>query len=110
MQDPQDTLLPHFFDPFPMLLLAQRPAAASTACITNNRLACRTIIKIIISDNLLTGQLPPKISLLTSVKSVKLSNNRFSGTVGEDIYYIPSLSVLQLSGNRFVGTTPPAIG
>jgi Leucine-rich repeat (LRR) protein len=63
-----------------------------------------------VGHNELTGLLPPKITLLSSLKSVKMSSNKLSGAVGEDLYYMPSLAVLDLSSNHFVGTTPVAIG
>lgn len=63
-----------------------------------------------LSHNLMTGLLPPKIILMTSIKSLKLSYNRFAGTVVEDVYYMPALSVLDLQDNKFVGTIPAAVG
>ncbi|KAL6284242.1 hypothetical protein ACE6H2_015171 [Prunus campanulata] len=60
-----------------------------------------------ISNNQLTGEMPPTICSLTSLEILDLSNNKLSGKIHQCIgNFSQSLSVLDLRNNKFHGVIP----
>ncbi|XP_077213379.1 receptor-like protein 7 [Tasmannia lanceolata] len=63
-----------------------------------------------LSNNSLTGEIPPSICRATYLKVLDLSNNNFNGSVHQCLGKIGNqLSVLNLGGNSFTGTIPSTI-
>ncbi|KAL8152788.1 hypothetical protein V2J09_010548 [Rumex salicifolius] len=54
----------------------------------------------------LSGDLPPSLAKLTSLKYLNLSNNGFTGNIPEFLAYLPSLNVIDLTGNNLTGPLP----
>ncbi|KAB8085284.1 hypothetical protein EE612_008078, partial [Oryza sativa] len=53
-----------------------------------------------------SGELPPGLSLLASLRSIDLSYNAFSGPLPGDVPLLASLRYLDLTGNAFSGPLP----
>ena len=59
-----------------------------------------------LSDNFLSGPLPPEISEFQKLKYVDLRKNTFSGEIPTELSYLNDLEVLDLSMNNFKGKIP----
>ncbi|KAJ3092292.1 hypothetical protein HK100_006976 [Physocladia obscura] len=64
---------------------------------------------IILSDNLLSGPIPPEISLCSKALVIELSLNSLSGHIPREISLCRNLARLSLSGNSLSGPIPPEI-
>lgn len=62
------------------------------------------------SNPALTGEIPPTISNLHSLKTLCLSQNNLGGAVPKEIGDLVNLQQLVLSDNNFTGPIPPQIG
>ena len=62
------------------------------------------------SNPSLTGQIPPQISHLKSLKVLTLSQNQLSGTIPEELYQLTSLLHLDLSYNKLTGNLSESLG
>ncbi|XP_021726834.1 LRR receptor-like serine/threonine-protein kinase FLS2 [Chenopodium quinoa] len=58
------------------------------------------------SKNNLSGSIPPKIGELTSLEMLDLSNNRLSGKIPVSLANVSSLAILDLSNNKLGGRIP----
>ncbi|XP_031272500.1 uncharacterized protein LOC116130971 [Pistacia vera] len=63
-----------------------------------------------LSENQLTGFIPPSIGNLSNLKVLYLYSNNFSGSVPMEIGNLKSLLDLELSTNQLIGSIPPSIG
>ena len=63
-----------------------------------------------ISDNKLTGSIPPELASLLHLGSLDLSGNNLSGGIPPELGNLPNLSSLNLSGNHLAGNIPPDLG
>ncbi|KAI3933794.1 hypothetical protein MKW92_038036 [Papaver armeniacum] len=64
-----------------------------------------------ISENMITGDIPPILGSLTSLQELSLSSNKLSGPIPVDLFGSASaLYKLNLSRNRFSGNIPTGIG
>ncbi|EYU24275.1 hypothetical protein MIMGU_mgv1a022044mg [Erythranthe guttata] len=63
-----------------------------------------------LSDNRLSGQLPPIIGQLKHLKQLILDDNNFSGTLPSTIGQLTGLTELSLQSNSFSGNIPDEIG
>ncbi|CAA2978886.1 probable LRR receptor-like serine threonine-kinase At4g26540 [Olea europaea subsp. europaea] len=63
-----------------------------------------------ISDNRLTGQLTPRIGLLTELTKLNLGKNQFSGRIPSEILSCSKLQLLDLGDNGFSGDIPKEFG
>ncbi|XP_008811220.1 probable inactive receptor kinase At5g10020 [Phoenix dactylifera] len=59
-----------------------------------------------LSDNLLSGSLPPEIGNLQSIKLLNLGNNTLSGELPSELSKLGGLEFLDLSINHFKGRVP----
>nr|KAJ0200855.1 hypothetical protein LSAT_V11C600319320 [Lactuca sativa] len=64
---------------------------------------------IVLSDNKLTGSIPPRLFESLGLKLLALSRNNFSGELPENIGNASTLSMLLLSGNNFSGNIPRSV-
>ncbi|CAI5960786.1 unnamed protein product [Closterium sp. NIES-64] len=63
-----------------------------------------------LSENQLSGAIPPGIGALTALRELGLSDNQLSGDIPPAIGALTSLSYLLLYNNQLSGAIPPAIG
>lgn len=64
------------------------------------------LIELDLSDNKLSGGLPPQFTQLTQLEYFNLSSNRISGALPPGIGLLSQLSVLDLARNSFRGSIP----
>eukprot|EP00873_Tetraselmis_striata_P035672 jgi/Tetstr1/455936/TSEL_042717.t1 len=62
-----------------------------------------------LSDNQLTGTVPPQLSTLTGLDRLYLNNNQLTGTVPPQLSALTGLEWLYLSYNQLTGTVPPQL-
>ncbi|MCP5052313.1 MAG: hypothetical protein GY940_34415 [bacterium] len=68
------------------------------------------VSKILLSDNNLTGSLPPELGNLTRLIRLYLHTNRLSGSIPSELAKMSSLDSLHLGKNRLSGIIPPELG
>ena len=64
---------------------------------------------LVLSNNNLTGTIPPEIGNLTQLSELWLYGNRLTGTIPEEIGNLTNLTVLNLGDNNFSGPVPNAL-
>ncbi|KAI6686679.1 hypothetical protein NL676_032592 [Syzygium grande] len=62
-----------------------------------------------LSINNLSGEIPPEISNLSTLKALILSNNQLTGSIPSNISGLKQLETLDLSFNRLSGQIPPSM-
>jgi tRNA A-37 threonylcarbamoyl transferase component Bud32 len=62
------------------------------------------------SENMLTGSLPPEISNLVKLEVLMLYGNKLTGKIPPELGNLANLYMLTLSGNKFSGDIPPEFG
>ncbi|NLU40344.1 MAG: T9SS type A sorting domain-containing protein [Bacteroidales bacterium] len=68
------------------------------------------VVKLVLTNNKLTGALPVEIGTLTQLTELSLHSNALSGNIPEEIGEIDSLRTLNLSNNLLDGPIPATIG
>ena len=63
-----------------------------------------------LSDNQITGEIPPEIGNLTNLTHLYLHSNSLTGSIPPEIGNLTNLTDLSLSFNSFMGSIPPEIG
>ena len=63
-----------------------------------------------LSHNQLTGSIPSEIGNLTALDLLSLSNNQLTGSILPEIGNLTNLTYLSLSNNQLTGSIPPEIG
>ena len=63
-----------------------------------------------LSNNGLTGTIPPQLAQLTNLEALYLDVNRLTGTIPPQLAQLTNLEALELDGNRLTGTIPPQLG
>ncbi|XP_062111762.1 probable inactive receptor kinase At1g27190 [Humulus lupulus] len=72
---------------------------------------CRSLQTLEISNNELSGSIPPQIcTWLPYLVTLDLSNNRFTGSIPPEIVNCKFLNTLILDGNRLSGSIPYELG
>ena len=59
-----------------------------------------------LEDNLLTGNIDPRLGNLSRLEELRLENNRLGGTIPDEIGRLPRLAILRLGGNALAGCVP----
>ncbi|TVU07411.1 hypothetical protein EJB05_47465, partial [Eragrostis curvula] len=62
-----------------------------------------------VTENFLSGSIPPSIGNVSSLHSIFLGQNKFTGQIPERFTHIPELISLDLSFNRLSGHVPSSI-
>ncbi|KAL3501994.1 hypothetical protein ACH5RR_036443 [Cinchona calisaya] len=65
---------------------------------------------LILSDNHLTGEIPPYLCDIQSLILIDISSNQFSGRIPSCLANLKNLQVLDLSNNSFNGPIPNSLG
>ncbi|KAF7013423.1 hypothetical protein CFC21_027507 [Triticum aestivum] len=65
---------------------------------------------LMLAENDFSGRIPPEYSRLTKLQALDLSNNMLSGGIPTSIGNLTSLLWLMLAGNQLSGKIPPEIG
>ncbi|KAL6010381.1 hypothetical protein ACLOJK_000812 [Asimina triloba] len=68
------------------------------------------VIRLNLSNNQFSGQLPVEIFQMASLKFLILAENRFNGSIPPQFGGLSNLQALDLSSNDLTGTIPPTIG
>lgn len=69
----------------------------------------RSLARISLHDNLITGPLPTSLGSLPNLRAVYLFNNRLSGSIPPTIGNCRSLRILDLSNNFLSSSIPPVL-
>ncbi|XP_056162177.1 receptor-like protein 13 [Syzygium oleosum] len=62
-----------------------------------------------LSQNNLTGFIPPKVGYLSELRALNLSHNHLKGTVPETFFKLTNIESLDLSFNNLTGPIPPQL-
>nr|TKW21901.1 hypothetical protein SEVIR_4G151500v2 [Setaria viridis] len=81
----------------------------ASAGLQGGTVGARNLVKICISTNLLTGQIPEDFGKLKNLTILSLYNNQLSGSIPNSITLLPMLQDVQLSDNALSGRFPPGI-
>lgn len=81
--------------------------AAFALSVENSR---RRLLVLDISDNNITGEIPPAIGDFISLRYLDMSRNLLVGSIPSSIGQLKSLDILDLSENHLNGTIPLEIG
>ncbi|KAM4075277.1 hypothetical protein ACB094_10G157200 [Castanea mollissima] len=68
------------------------------------------LIYLNLSINQFCGKIPPEIGLLTNLKVLRLGMNKLDGSIPQEIGQLRSLNVLALQSNYLDGPIPPSLG
>ena len=68
------------------------------------------VTQLALSASGLSGQIPPELGNLSSLRTLYLSGNRLSGEIPPELGNLSSLRTLYLSDNRLSGEIPPELG
>lgn len=71
--------------------------------------APRSLIRISLENNLISGQIPQDIGYLYNLAFLNLSSNQLDGSIPNSISHLAMLEQLILSNNSLTGTIPPQI-
>ena len=63
-----------------------------------------------LSNNEVTGSIPPEFGNLTQLNNLNLSENKISGSIPSELGNLSGLTNLDLSENNISGTIPPEVG
>ena len=66
----------------------------------------RAVGRLLLPDNNLTGEIPPELGSLGSIRVLNLSGNNLSGEIPSELWDISSFHTLDLSGNQLAGEIP----
>ena len=65
---------------------------------------------LVLSDNNLSGTIPPEIGNLTQLTQLDLEDNELTGPIPPELGDLPQLRRLVLGANELTGTIPPELG
>ena len=65
---------------------------------------------LVLSDNALTGPIPPELGQLTNLKGLTLSGNELSGPIPPELGQLTNLQTLDLEYNALTGPIPSELG
>lgn len=89
----------------PMDIAALKCSSEGVACDSRGR-----ITKLYLDGKGITGSIPPKIGLLTSLQIMDLRNNQLTGTLPAEIGRLTEMRVMSVSNNALEGSLPVQIG
>ena len=62
-----------------------------------------------LSENRLTGEVPPELGNLTSLKELYLRKNNLTGQLPSELSKLSTFTYVDLSDNRFTGCVPDGL-
>ena len=68
------------------------------------------VTKLVLSDNRLSGQIPPELGSLSNLRGLWLNGNQLSGSIPTELGSLSNLENLYLNGNQLSGSIPPELG
>lgn len=93
------------------LFSLQLPAMQLAGQLPESLKYCRSLQNLDLSDNALSGSIPPQIcTWLPYLVNLNLLNNRLSGSIPPEIVNCKFLNTLILSGNKLSGSIPYELG
>jgi hypothetical protein len=84
------------------LRIAFKPRAGCAVC-------CVLISSLDVSQNALSGPVPPGLSVLTALTSLQLNNNQFAGTIPSDFSRLTGLVHMDVSWSLMSGSLPSTL-
>ncbi|CAN6214761.1 unnamed protein product [Urochloa humidicola] len=72
--------------------------------------AARRVVKLILRDQKLSGEVSPALGNLSHLNILNLSGNLFTGRVPSELGNLYHLTLLDMSMNSFSGKVPPELG
>ena len=87
--------------------LSDRPIGEWHGVTTNSN---GRVIGLGLSDNQLTGEIPPELGGLSNLEWLLLSGNRLTGEIPPELGGLSNLRELYLSFNQLTGEIPPELG
>ena len=73
-------------------------------------MATRTLEKLDLSDNQLTGTIPAELGQLTQLKKLYLDNNQLTGAIPRELGQLTQLTMLHVHENQLTGAIPRELG
>ena len=70
----------------------------------------RLVQRLRLSENNLTGEIPPELGNLESMEVLDLGGNNLTGEIPPELGNLKSMKVLDLGGNNLTGEIPPELG
>ncbi|GJY53724.1 receptor protein kinase CLAVATA1-like protein [Tanacetum coccineum] len=70
----------------------------------------QSLQSVSVSNNLITGMIPPAISGLVNLTTLSLESNKLVGGIPEEIFNLEKLYKINFSGNNISGVIPASIG
>jgi len=70
----------------------------------------KRVFRVKLQNNNLTGNIPHRIGVMSSLTELILTDNNLSGTITDSIGNLSNLATLDLSGNNFFGSLPVSFG
>ena len=68
------------------------------------------VVRLDLSNNDLTGSIPPELGGLANLRWLALHENKLKGAIPRELYRLGNLEVLMLGSNKLTGTIPPELG
>ncbi len=87
--------------------LTDEPLGAWHGVTTDNS---GSVTDLLLSDNDLSGTLPPELSYLSKLGVLSLDNNELSGPIPSELGNLANLTHMYMSRNQLSGTIPPEFG
>ncbi|KQK19243.1 putative leucine-rich repeat receptor-like serine/threonine-protein kinase At2g24130 [Brachypodium distachyon] len=83
---------------------------AGVACNDTDTVAPRRVVKLVLRDQKLTGELSPELGNLSHLRILNLSGNLFTGRIPPELGSLSRLQSLDASSNMLAGSPPPELG
>ena len=68
------------------------------------------VTRLDLSDNQLTGEIPPELGTLANLESLNLRGNELGGEIPAELGTLANLELLDLSDNQLTGEIPAELG
>lgn len=68
------------------------------------------VVSLRLSENNLTGPIPPELSSLANLKKLNLDSNNLTGSIPPELGNLASLELLSFGSNHLTGSIPPELG
>jgi Leucine-rich repeat (LRR) protein len=91
--------------------LAQKAIKASAAAKAGTLAASASPLAVLdVSNNRITGTIPPSFGNLANLSSLILNDNQLTGQIPSNIWNSTALTEVRLNNNQLTGEVPPSIG